>query len=461
MSKFNPYSAYTRFGNGASPNLAKLSEVNGQTWLLSQLVQYEIESPKLNSEQALKNIFLYRAERIRLEKLNATGPTDIDSMARDKADQKLKDMRKAMFGSTLALTEQIILQSIQTDQPLQARLLDFFSNHFSVSASNLNMRVIAPTLEVEAIAPHLHGYFSDMLVSVTQHPAMIYYLNNENSIGPNSKIGLRQKQRGLNENLGREILELHTLGVNAGYLQKDVEALSKGLTGWSIGGKNKNQTVGFMFKPNAHEPAEKTLLGIKYPEANSKSPQQAIDMLRNLAQHEKTASHLSYKLAKHFIADQPPKKLVQAMTASWIRSKGHIPSVMKVLIEHPESWSTCAQKFKTPREYLVSVCRACQLNRTKPGLIKTLEILGQTPYSSGSPSGFSDSANDWASASSILNRIEWAEHIAEQVKGSPTEVAKIALGHLLHADTEKKIAQAESKRQGLAMLFMSPEFLRR
>ncbi len=451
MSKFDSYIAFTRFGNGASPELAKLSEVGTQTWLISQLTKYEILAPKLTSEQALTNIFLYRKEKRRVDQSPDT----------NEAQQTLKETRRSLLTRSHQLTEQVLLQSIHTEQPIQARLLDFFSNHFSVSNSNFNMRSIAPTLEVEAIAPHLDGFFSDMLVSVTKHPAMLYYLNNENSIGANSKIGLRRKTRGINENLGREILELHTLGVNSGYSQKDVQALSKGLTGWTIGGKKQGEHIGFMFRANAHEPDEQTLLGVRYPEARRNSPQQAIDMLIDLAQNKKTAMHLSYKLAKHFISDNPPQKLVQAMSASWMKSKGHIPTVMKALIEHPESWSVNAQKFKTPREFVISICRASQLGNIKPELVKTLEILGQAPFSSGSPAGFSDNAKDWASASSIMNRIEWAEHIAGQVKLPPIEVAKIALGNLLQVNTEKQIARAESKRQSLAMLFMSPEFLRR
>lgn len=450
MQKSALYIAFNRFGYGATPALTKMNIQDPKKWLLNQLRDYSIQNPKWTSEQALKQIFAYRHDRKTIQQ----------SMENNKAIMSLKDRRREMIKSSKKLSAQIILQAIQTKQPLQARLHDFFANHFSLSNTNANMRTIAPTLESEAIAPYLNGYFADMLVAVTRHPAMLYYLNNESSIGPNSALGLKRQKRGLNENLGREILELHTLGVNGGYTQSDVQALSKSLTGWSIGGRKKREALGFAFRANAHEPGEKTLLGKRYAAARD-SAQQAVAMLNSLATHDQTAKHLSYKIAKHFIADSPPQTLVQQMAKRWVETKGHIPSVMIVMIEHPLSWSIKSSKFKTPREYVISLQRACQLSNTKPDILKSLEILGQAPYSSGSPAGFSDNAQDWASASALMNRIEWAEHIAGQVKMAPINVAKLALGDLLRSSTAQHIMRAESKQQGLAMLFVSPEFLRR
>jgi uncharacterized protein (DUF1800 family) len=451
MQKSSLYIAFNRFGYGATPALAKLNIQDPKKWLLDQLRDYSIQNPKWTSEQALKQIFAYRHDRKMIQQ----------SAENNKAITSLKAKRREMINSSKKLSAQIILQAIQTEQPLQARLQDFFANHFSLSNTNANMRTIAPTLESEAIAPHLNGYFADMLVSVTRHPAMLYYLNNESSIGPNSALGLKRQKRGLNENLGREILELHTLGVNGGYTQSDVQALSKSLTGWSIGGRKKREALGFVFKAYAHEPGEKILLGKRYAAATRNSDQQAVDMLNSLATHDQTAQHLSYKIAKHFIADSPPQTLVQQMAKRWVDTRGHIPSVMTIMIGHPLSWLPKSSKFKTPREYVISLQRACQLRNTKPDILKTLEILGQAPYSSGSPAGFSDNAQDWASASALMDRIEWAEHIAGQVKMSPIEVAMVALGDLLSPSTAQHIMRAESKQQGLAILFMSPEFLRR
>ena len=288
MQKSSLYIAFNRFGYGATPALASMNIEDPQQWLLDQLRDYSIQSPKWTSEQALKQIFAYRRDRKTVQQ----------SAENNEAIMSLKDKRRAMIISSKKLSKQIVQQAIQTKQPLQARLQDFFANHFSLSNTNANMRIIAPTLESEAIAPHLNGYFADMLVSVTQHPAMLYYLSNESSIGPNSALGLKRQKRGLNENLGREILELHTLGVNGGYAQSDVQALSKGLTGWSIGGRKKREALGFVFKANAHEPGEKTLLGERYAAATRNSEQQAVNMLNSLATHEQTALHLSYKIGR-------------------------------------------------------------------------------------------------------------------------------------------------------------------
>jgi uncharacterized protein (DUF1800 family) len=451
MQKSSLYIAFNRFGYGATPALAKMNIQDPQKWLFDQLRDYSIQKPKWTSEQALKQIFAYRHDRKATPQLAQN----------NNAIMSLKDRRREMINSSKKLSAQIILQAIQTKQPLQARLQDFFANHFSLSNTNANMRTIAPTLASEAIAPHLNGYFSNMLVSVTRHPAMLYYLNNESSIGPNSALGLKRQKRGLNENLGREILELHTLGVAGGYTQSDVQALSKSLTGWSIGGRRKREPLGFVFRANAHEPGDKILLGKRYAAETGNSEQQAVNMLNNLANHEHTARHLAYKLAKHFIADSPPQALIEQMAKRWVETNGHIPSIIITMIKHPLSWSPKSSKFKTPREYVISLQRACQLSNTKPDILKSLEILGQAPYSSGSPAGFSDNAQDWASASALMNRIEWAEHVAGQVKMAPIDVAKAALGDLLSPSTAQHIMRAESKQQGLAMLFMSPEFLRR
>jgi uncharacterized protein (DUF1800 family) len=203
------------------------------------------------------------------------------------------------------LSADTLTQAINSENSLNWRLLDFFSNHFSVTAQGAVMTALAPTLEREAIAPHIHGQFEDMLLTVCKHPAMLIYLNNDKSAGPNSGYGKR-KHRGLNENLAREILELHTLGVNVDYQQADVNELAKGITGWSIAfAKEKNS--GFKFRSFWHESGEHILLNKTYPQKNIR---QGEAMLINLARHPATAEHLCYKLARHFISDEPPQSLV-------------------------------------------------------------------------------------------------------------------------------------------------------
>ena len=374
----------------------------------------------------------------------------------------LKQRRKDIVAKARDLALESAMFGFKTPQVLQARLLDFFSNHFSVSRNTLLITSLAPTMEREAIARNLSLSFADMLQAVISHPAMLLYLNNEQSIGPNSRVGRRRKGKGLNENLAREILELHTLGVKAGYTQQDVVEFAKALTGWSIGRPHKGEPAGFKYRVSAHEPGTRLVLGKKYEKRTKQDGlRQGQNILADLALHPSTAQHLSYKLARHFIADQPSPKLVGDMKRVYLATQGSIPELISAMIMHPESWHLNNQKFKTPREFIISSCRACQHFRPKPNLFQVLELMGQGFFNAGSPAGYADTYDAWSSAQALRDRIEWAAHFAEQVKMPVSEVAKHALGPLLSAKTAETIARAESQTQAITLLLLSPEFQRR
>lgn len=484
MTQHFAYLAMTRFAYGAdSMSRASLlsctSRKQAQQWLLNQLKPLTLTNPTWTSEQAIMQFTLFkqaeRADKAGLARLKQskidTPNLDISSAA--KAFEGYKATRKKLIENSKLLAETTALTCIDSRQPLQAKLLDFFSNHFSVSSGNLAMTLLAPTLETEAIAPHLTHTFSDMLVAVVQHPAMIKYLDNERSIGPNSKVGIRQRKKnptkaaGLNENLAREILELHTLGVNGGYTQQDVLGLAKALTGWSIGSVKREERAGYKFRPHTHEPGTHQVLGVQYAESTTAPETQGIAILSDLVMRPQTANFICSKLVQHFIADDPPAKLVASMSATWMATQGHIPSVMQALIDHPLSWEPESQKYKTPREFVISACRACAVNKPKPRLFKTLHALGHGLFEAGSPAGYADEQSAWLSTSALNSRIEWTYFFAQGIaqtlpKGlSPVVLAQQALGPFLTARTQQYIQRAESKQQGIALLLLSPEFQRR
>ncbi|WP_371193883.1 DUF1800 family protein [Glaciecola sp. SC05] len=440
--------AANRFGYGANDrDLQSLNTITPVSWLKQQLLEpYPLPKPAWSSQQAITDVYAFNTFR------KGSG---LDQGEVSKA-------RRTIVMKARAMAEQSVQQSFSTNRPLQARLLDFFSNHFSVSRANLSSLALAPTLEAEAIAPNLHGYFAQMLKQVVSHPAMIVYLNNERSVGPNSKVARRRKKAGLNENLGREVLELHTLGVNGGYTQQDVIELAKALSGWSIGNPEKDESAGFVFRHNAHEPGRRTILNKRYAQINkSQGEAQGLGILNDLANHPQTAKHISHKLAKHFIADQPDQGLVDAMSAAFLSSQGHIPSVMNAMIDHPQSWQMTQQKLKTPRDFVISACRGCSVMSPRPSIYQLLEVLGQGLFNAGSPAGYADDASAWSGPQALMSRIEWSEHFAKQVSADSLMLAPALLGGFLNEHTRTQIARAESQRQAITLLLMSPEFQRR
>lgn len=459
MSSKRAYIAANRFGYGANQRTIEQIQGDPLDWLVAQLSPDSIlsEMQTLNiqwdSKQAAQQLTLYRQQRKQERKKQVSGQViSQENMMAISSDGIRKNITKHVFQSV----SHVISQQIVSSRPFFWRLVDFFSNHFSVTANGLNMRALAQTLELEAIASNLSGNFSDMLIAVESHPAMLVYLNNEQSVGPNSKIGKRSKgKKGLNENLAREILELHTLGVNAGYNQADVTELAKAITGWSL---SQQGVEGFEFRKQAHEPGSRDVFGKTYAAVGV---QQGKQILFDLSNSPHTAKFVSEKLAKHFISDNPPTELVNDMVKAWLKTAGSLPHVVAAMLKNPLSWSFSNAKFKTPREFLVSTCRACELNEIRPDYVKSLTILGQQPFSAGSPAGFKDSQEYWAGPRAMMGRIEWADHVSKFVKSPPLDIARQALGPFLHERTIKAMSRAESKRQAISLMLLSPEFQKR
>ena len=366
--------------------------------------------------------------------------------------------------------------AMRTPAPFVERLVHFWANHFAVSADKLTVVGLAGTMEFDAIRPHVLGRFADMLMAVERHPAMLLYLDQAQSVGPNSPLGQQVANRGvrrvgLNENLAREIMELHTMGVGSGYAQADVTEFARAMTGWTVAGIGNGQAAriagtrgepgSFVFAPRLHEPGARTILGKSYAQ---QGVAQANAVLADLATHPATAKHIATKLARHFAGDAPPAPLVAKMERAFLSSGGDLPTVYRALIDAPESWAAGAPKFKTPWEWSVSTMRALGAQSVEgQAMTGLLNQLGQPVWRPGSPAGYDDIAASWAGPDALMRRVEAAERIASQIRGDVDPRARAAqlFPAALSDATAQAIARAESPAQGLALMLVSPEMLRR
>jgi len=340
------------------------------------------------------------------------------------------------------------------------RLVQFWSNHFCISAAKGGpVRATAGCFEREAIRPHVLGRFADMLRAVTSHPAMLVYLDNAQSFGPGSVAGQRRKS-GLNENLAREILELHTLGVGSGYTQADVTSLARILTGWTFAGREGRigEPGQFAFFPNGHEPGDHRLLGKLYQAGGVEQGEAA---LADLARHPATARHVARKLAQHFVADEPPQELVDRLARTFGKSVGDLKAVALTLLDSDEAWSSERSKIRSPQEFLMAAVRAVSRVPEDPGLILgPLNVLGMPLWQPPGPNGWPDTVAAWATPKGMKSRLDISAAIAARLKESihPGELLDATLGEVASRETRQAVTRAESRQQGLALLLMSPEF---
>ena len=350
----------------------------------------------------------------------------------------------------------LLQHAATTDLPFRERLVWFWSNHFTISgrAGNWIFGFSGPYIR-DAIRPHVTGRFADMLKAVMQHPGMLYYLDNQLSDGPDSPLGIK-RHVGFNENLARECLELHTLGVDGGYTQADVTAFASILTGRTANLDGDNPD--FVFKAEAHEPGPKHFMGREFPEGFAGS-EQALDFI---AAHPATHRHLATQLVRHFIADAPPPSCVDRVAAVLGETDGDLKQAMLAIADMPEAWQPLT-KFRAPAEYIVAVLRALNLPSDQPHQISDATIdLGQPFMGPLLPNGWPDTAPDWLSGEALLKRADWAMTQASR-PGAPTAdaVAQATLGDLCSPSTRDAIKACPNQAEALATLFASPEFMRR
>jgi uncharacterized protein (DUF1800 family) len=361
---------------------------------------------------------------------------------------------RALF--RLNATEQLA-NALTTPTPFRERLVWFWTNHFTISLRRGQCAALAGAFVEEAIRPHVTSRFADMLLAVMRHPAMLLYLDNVGSVGPDSPAGQRGK-RGLNENLARECLELHTVSPAAGYTQADVTSFAKVLTGWSI--DLRADPPGFRFRPFAHEPGEQMVMGRRFPPGE----EGGVAALRFLAAHPATHHFLATKLVRHFVADDPPEDAVRRVAAVLRDSNGDLGAAAAALITLEAAWQP-QTKLRTPLDYVVATLRALDAPPPQPDqpyLIGALAGLGQPIWTAPQPNGWPDRAADWAGPEALVRRIDWAYAAAGRLgQPDPAEVAEASLGPLLQSATLEAIHRAGSRRDALTLLLTAPEFQRR
>ena len=359
--------------------------------------------------------------------------------------------------------------AIGSTTPFVERLVAFWSNHFTVSAIRPAAAGFIGPFEAEAIRPHLFGRFVDLLKAVTLHPAMLLYLDNATSIGPDSRAGWR-RGRGLNENLARELMELHTLGVDGGYTQADVTELAKILTGWTIHRPAQPDRViaarrgGAVFIPSIHQPGAKTLLGKTYADEGENEADVALE---DLAHRPATAHFIATKLARHFIADDPPKEAVAALADTFTATGGDLTAVYGRMIDLDVAWQDLDQgggKYRAPYDWVVAIFRAFAADGDVKArrAVQALNRLGQRPYFAPSPAGWPDDASSWLAPESLLARIDYAESVGKaRADSDPLRLADLTLGTTISPESDFAVTHAPSRADAIALLLVSPEFLRR
>ncbi len=491
--------ALNRFGLGARPGDTPPGEA--RRWLTAQFDRYEARPAVLSAAptalQAGQYLAEYQAARqeVRAERADApmteTGAAPVDRRpagprqtaadeatpvsATERAAQALRRRGRDLYTSSVGLR---MNAALTTPAPFVERLVHFWANHFAISADGMRTVGFAGPFEFEAIRPHVLGSFREMLFAVERHPAMLMYLDQAQSIGPNSvfaqaaapRLQAANRRVGINENLAREIMELHTLGVRTGYAQRDVTEFATAMTGWTVAGLGRGggrraggqgPAGAFAFAPRLHEPGARTVMGRSYPQAGV---DQASAVLEMLAAHPATARHIATKLVRHFVADAPSAAAVARVEAAFLRSNGDLSTVYRALIAAPEAWAPQPTKFKTPWEWSVSSLRALGLNQFgTPQTVGLLQQLGQPVWRPGSPAGWDDVAASWAGPDAVMRRVEAAERLSSRAgqQIDPRERAATLFPGGPSAMTAQAIVRAESPAQGLALLLVSPDFLRR
>lgn len=449
------------------------------------------------------------------DRLRRIRQADGDDLARRQQRRHLQRRAQVLFQMDANAR---LMQSVLSSDGFNERLATFWTNHFSTSAAkSLPMRLIVPLYEAEAIRPYMGTKFATLLRSATEHPSMLIYLDQAQSLGPDSKGGMR-RNKGLNENLGRELLELHTLGAGSGFTQADVRSAAMVLTGLTI----DPQEMETAFRPQISEPGQHQVLGVSYGGAK-RTRKDYLAMLDDLSVNPKTAEHISRKLAVHFISDQPPQEMIAAMSEAWKKTDGELSAVYRAMLDHPAAWANEGAKARQPFDYIVTGLRAlnsgsgtgdvaafmqayqeedadsdemmaiqpkkkdaapdgqammqappspddeARIKRRKAFQMAralgqgALRRMGQPTWLPPSPAGFEESFSAWITASQLSERLSWARRASAQFGRDvdPREFLKATLADAARDETIRVVSQAPNRVSGLTLVLASPEFNRR
>ncbi|MGL3107686.1 DUF1800 domain-containing protein [Bradyrhizobium sp. BR 1432] len=380
---------------------------------------------------------------------------DAAEMAAKQAADAIPDPGRPIYLQEAKLRTEAALAA---DIGFAERLVWFWSNHFCVSANRIQS--MSGAYEREAVRAHALGRFVDLLQAVEGHPAMLFYLDNLESMGANSTAGIN-RNRGLNENFAREIMELHTLGVRTGYTQEDVISFANVLTGWTLvpPGADPQHGGEFTFNPRLHEPGGQTVLGKRYEQDDV---EQGRAVLRDLAAHPATATHVATKLARHFVADEPPPALVEQMAKMFRDTDGDLKQVAIAMVSSDEAWRGPPSKLKRPGEWVIGMVRATGIMVVDPvRFTGGQELLGEALWRPPAPKGYPDDEASWIDG--VGRRLDVANNFAERITGmtDPQAIIEDVFASQIAPEVKQAVGRAESRQQALALLFMSADFQRR
>jgi uncharacterized protein (DUF1800 family) len=451
-----------RFGLGARPGEIAHASENPKAWLLNQ-VSGPAPQPQPADGQPFDNAGKLVSEEEDYKILKFMEKGNKQKGIKKSAAKKAAGGNIRRHTYMREMTARLAL-GFTTDRPFAERIVRFWSNHFTISTQRHKVVLFAGDFEREAIRPNITATFEDLLFAVCMHPAMQIYLDNWHSIGPHSPAGSK-RSKGLNENLGRELMELYTLGVDGGYTQADVIAMAKLLTGWGI---YDGRSSGFGFFQQRHEPGRIALRGKSYAPGWEGS----VAAIRDLARDPATARNISRKLAAHFISDNPPKDSVARLQKAFIETHGNLRALYETIVKDPAAWTPQQKKMRTPVEYVTAAQRLVgwpshgdqeRQERHARRIIAAVRLMGEVPFAAPSPKGWPDTADAWSGSDGLLDRIEWAKNFGEELGGNfnAGAVAEMGLGPLLRPATKTVMARASNPGEAIALLLASPEFQRR
>lgn len=429
----------------------------------------------LNADMGESLVAFQQAQRARRQEQQAANRDMADSMARrPRRDSAIVPPQQVLAELVTAK----LTRSVYSERQLEEMMTDFWFNHFNVFFGKGINRYFIADYEAVAIRPHVFGRFRDLLGATAKHPAMLFYLDNAQSVQVDTTLARRRnvqlppqiRSRGLNENYARELLELHTLGVDGGYTQADVIAVARAFTGWQFTrpGPGGGNGVEFVFRPFLHDRSEKIVLGKALPAGRGiEDGEEVLDLL---AAHPSTAKFIATKLVERFVSDEPPAALVDEVAAVFTRTKGDLREVTRALFLSPRFYAASVQrsKVKTPFELVASALRVTNADlRMSRDALQTLRTLGQLPYNEPAPTGFPAMSEDWVNSGAMLNRMNFATALAaNRIQGVRIPTSEVALADLMPGVNTMKLeatikAEGAAGARALGLALGSPEFQRK
>ena len=459
---FDPEHAEIRFGCGLSPRIAPVASVPD---MLARLKGPDTAARRFD----IPSLEAFRPDALKFKALQDAFYFTKNPAEKAEAKKAFQAGSKVMRHQAYRWFGQMLLRRALGEDGMRERLMAFWADHFTAQGRDIISRTVQIIYVEEAIRPHVSGRFADMLKAAITHPLMLIYLDQHRSIGPNSRAAKRkpEKKRGLNENLARELLELHTLGVGGPYTQDDVRQLAELLTGLRFTVED-----GFVFAPARAEPGAETILGKSYG-GDTPALSDIHAVLEDLAAHPATARHLAQKLAVHFVSDTPDPALVDAMAARYRDTGGDLHEVYAAMLDHPAAWDFTRRNVKQPIDFMGSSLRALDISphhvqRVRPGkilvnLVTPLTLMGQQWARAPGPDGWPEEDAQWITPQRLAARLQWAMDVPfrlRRVLPDPRDFVGTALGRNAPEAVRFAASAAENRAEGVGLVLASPAFQR-